>query len=544
MEISVHLRAIYIGIAILVFLNPEYRFFGSYIATVIIYSNIATWLKILYNFTLYPRFFTPLKNLPTPLKRTWLKGNTDSILLEAPFANMREWIKSVPNEGLIRYYMVGNLERVLLTSPKALGEVLVHKAYDFEKPSLVRIQLQRAAGLGLLLSEGNDHKHQRKELLPAFSYRHIKDLYPIFWSKSTEMVKVIEEVLGARQHPEDNVIQVSDFASRVTLDIVAVAGMDHDFDSLRNPANELNKQFRRIFAQPSTAMKIIALLGIFVFDLRVVQMLPFKRNRECEEGSRVIRDVARQMVREKKERMENKTTTPKDGVDIISVALKSGSFSEENLVDQMMTFLTAGHETTATALQWAVYALCKHPDVQTRLREEIRSNLPPISTENPDIITATQIDSLPYLNAVCNEVLRFHPSVPITVRIASRDTRIIDKPIPKDSFIVIVPGIINRDKELWGPDADTFNPERWLGQGRANSGGASNNYAFLTFLHGPRSCIGQGFAKGELACLIAATVGRFHMELKDPDAEAQLAIGATVAPKDGVLARFTVLDGW
>lgn len=71
---------------------------------------------------------------------------------------MADWIRNVPNDGLIRYYMVGNLERVLLTSPKTLSEVLVHKAYDFCKPELVQLQLRRVTGNGLLLAEGDEHK--------------------------------------------------------------------------------------------------------------------------------------------------------------------------------------------------------------------------------------------------------------------------------------------------------------------------------------------------------------------------------------------------
>lgn len=210
----------------------------------------------------------------------------------------------------------------------------------------------------------------------------------------------------------------------------------------------------------------------------------------------------------------------------------------------MMTFLGAGHETTSTALQWCVYVLCKHPDVQTRLREEIRANLPPISTENPQPPAATDIDNLPYLNAVCNEVLRYHPSVPATIRCASRDTTIIGEPIPKGTLFLIAPEIIGKSKELWGPDADKFNPERWLGPGRANNGGADSNYANLTFLHGPRSCIGQGFAKAELACMVAVVVGKYHMELKNPNAPLEIRQQATVCPKDGVLAKFTNIEGW
>jgi len=377
--------------------------------------------------------------------------------------------------------------------------------------------------------------------MPAFSYRHIKDLYPVFWTKSVEMVNLIQQDIQSRDSTGDNTIQVRNWASRATLDIIGVAGMDHDFDSLRDPGNTLHKSYERIFASPNLATKILLVVGVLLRNVELIQKLPTQRNKEIIEGGEVVRDVARQMVRLKKDKMEDPNATT--GVDIISVAMKSGTFDEENLVDQLMTFLGAGHETTATAMQWAVYALCKNPEIQTRLREEIRTNLPSISIDNPSI-DATAIDNLPYLHAVCNEVFRFHPSVPTTVRTANKDTTLAGTAIPKGTFILIAPDVLNRMENLWGPDADKFNPDRFMDPGMANTGGASSNYAFLTFLHGPRSCIGQGFAKAELACLLAATVGRFQMELKYPDKELKVRAGATVSPEDGVLARFTPLEGW
>lgn len=287
---------------------------------------------------------------------------------------------------------------------------------------------------------------------------------------------------------------------------------------------------------------MLFVLAMLMGSLTLIQKLPTQRNKDIEEGGEVIRNVARQMIQQKKEKMKDPNS--ETGVDIISVALANGTFDDENLVDQLMTFLGAGHETTATALQWAVYALCKNPDVQTRLREEIRANLPPISPENTEPMDATQIDNMPYLHAVCNEVLRFHPSVPNTLRISVKDTTLVGQPIPKGTFFIISPEVVNHMEELWGPDADKFNPDRFMGQGKANNGGANSNYAFLTFLHGPRSCIGQGFAKAELACLLAAMVGRFKFELKDPDAKLELKEGATVSPKDGVMAKFTPVERW
>lgn len=386
------------------------------------------------------------------------------------------------------------------------------------------------------------------------------------------MVNLIEKDLQSRKNPDDNIIQVSDWASRATLDMIGLAGMDHDFDSLQNPDNELCQTYRKFFDSNPLMARILLLLSLFFFDLKLLMKIPIRGNKTAQESHELIRNVARDMICEKREKMEKSkdkvdegSDQSKDGVDIISVAVRSGTFTEENLIDQMMTFLAAGHETTATALQWTIYALCKYPEVQTRLREEIRANLPSVSSGSLEGVSAAAFDSLPYLNAVSNEVLRFHPSVPATVRSATRDTTIADHYVPKGTFLMIAPQVINHSEEFWGPDASVFNPDRWLdtdptpasptstansnpsgptGKRANNTGGASNNYAMLTFLQGPRSCIGQGFAKAELLCLVAAMVGKFDMELAEPEKKLEVRKGATIRPVDGVLVRCKALDGW
>lgn len=353
------------------------------------------------------------------------------------------------------------------------------------------------------------------------------------------MVQRIESTI--KELPaEKKVVEIKDWASRATLDIIGVAGMDRDFEALQHPNNTLNRHYRKSIGEPERHIRIILALAFFIHP-KLSTLLPIQFNRDINEGAKAIRAECRHMIAAMKAKLEKGETM---GVDILSVAMQSGGFSDENLVDQMMTFLLAGHETTSTALQWVVYALCKHPSIQTRLRSEIREKLPSSLREDPSQITAAQIDSLPYLNAVCNEVLRFHPPVPLTARKAIRETIVDNQPIPKGTGVIMCTETINRNPEYWGPDAGVFDPERWLVPGRAKTGGAENNYALLTFIHGPRSCIGQGFSKSELACLVAAMVGRFEMELEDPEKELKIGSGITQAPLDGVRARIKVLEGW
>jgi cytochrome P450 len=284
---------------------------------------------------------------------------------------------------------------------------------------------------------------------------------------------------------------------------------------------------------------MLQFIGIIV-PFWILRRLPIQRDKEVDNARALIRRVCHELIDEKKTKLASGKTTDKD---ILSVAIESGGFSDDNLVDQLMTFLAAGHETTASAMMWAAYLLCKYPDVQKRLREEIRSNLPSLSAANSQI-TAGDIEKLHYLWAVCNETLRFIPSVPLTLRIAAHDTTILDQPIPKNTVIILCPWAVNVSKEQWGPDADQFNPERWMAPGKANTGGAESNYSFLSFLHGPRSCIGKDFAKAEFATLLASWVGSFGMEFAEKDFVLDIGGAVTSKPKGGLKVRMTPLDGW
>jgi cytochrome P450 len=167
----------------------------------------------------------------------------------------------------------------------------------------------------------------------------------------------------------------------------------------------------------------------------------------------------------------------------------------------------------------------------------MHQNIPdPRSLSDPSFDIPGLLESLPYLNAVCKEVLRLYPTLPLSARYAIRDTFIGSSPIPKGTTIFVVPWATNRDPKLWGADADAFRPERWLD---TPNGGADSNYSFVTFFHGPRSCIGQNFARAELRALVAAFVGEFEMQMANPDEKIRVGGTVTSKPVDGMRLRLT-----
>ena len=111
----------------------------------------------------------------------------------------------------------------------------------------------------------------------------------------------------------------------------------------------------------------------------------------------------------------------------------------------------------------------------------------------------------------------------------------------------LAPWAVNRSTKIWGPEAEEFRPERWIDAKTGkpnNTGGVRSNYCNLTFLHGPRSCIGEKFARAELRALIAVFGGRFHVEMADPTEVPEPAGAITTKPKNGMSLKTQVLDGW
>ena len=186
----------------------------------------------------------------------------------------RVWSEQVPNDGVIRYLDMFNSEILIPVSPKALAEVLVQRPYEFIKPPGLVMGLGRILGVGVFLAEGEEHKRQRKDLMPAFAFRHIKELYPIFWSKSSELIQalILHSETGCLDNDEPNVtIDVKDWASRATLDIIGLAGLGRDFDSIKDPDNELIRTYKSIFS-PGRGGQIMA--ALFFIAPWLVRVLP------------------------------------------------------------------------------------------------------------------------------------------------------------------------------------------------------------------------------------------------------------------------------
>ncbi|KAF2402949.1 putative P450 monooxygenase [Trichodelitschia bisporula] len=525
----------------LTLLIPEHLPPHPFVWTLIRTSALNVGLYTLWTVFIYPFFVSPLRHLPQPKGSIPLVGHGYAMFRKPPAKDFLKWVTDIPNDGLIYFRGFLYQDRLLLTNPQTLAEVLVQKSYDFEKPTKLRNFLRRILGDGLIIVEGDEHKFQRKHIMPVFGFRHIKELYPMMWKKAVALTQgVAEEVAEGRDGTKDTVVEVNHWANKVTMDIIGVAGLGRDFGALRNSDDELIQNYEEIL-EP-TLEKVLYFASQIVGPPAIIDRLPLRINKRMKATTGALNRICNELVRDKRKAMEKGGD---EHLDILSVLIKSNNFSDQQLVDQLLTFLAAGHETTSSAFTWTTYLLATHPDIQTRLREEIRSAVS--SGFSPEFDLAGILEGLPLLNAVCNETLRLYPTVPITIRDSIRPTTIGGQFIPKDTQILISPWAVNRSPHLWGDNASEFVPDRWIDAKTGkpnNNGGTSSNYSLLTFLHGPRSCIGERFAKAELRCLVASFVGAFEMEVAFPEEEVVPAGVITTKPRDGMKLRLRPVGTW
>jgi cytochrome P450 len=213
-----------------------------------------------------------------------------------------------------------------------------------------------------------------------------------------------------------------------------------------------------------------------------------------------------------------------------------------------------------------LYYLATQPHWQERLRHELQSAIEHKSYVGvePRLDDGDVLEGLPVLNAVCNETLRYMPTTPVTSRVAGRDTTIMDVSVARGTKILIVPWTLNRSVDLYGPTAEEFDPTRWIdADGKPNNhGGASTNFAFSTFLHGPRRsvtdvqssqfqrlthdarCIGMEYAKGQIRAFVAAFVGRLYFEMAEPGEVIHQSGMFATRPREGLKLKIREVEAW
>ncbi|RHZ54763.1 hypothetical protein Glove_423g70 [Diversispora epigaea] len=453
-----------------------------------------------YKWIIYPLYLSPMCKIPGPPPDHFLLGNFVKLIKEEAGTPQIKWTKDYG--GIVCYRGLFNKPRIAITNPQALQKVLVSDVYDYRKPMLFSVK--KILGEGLVLAEGDVHKRQRKMMNPVFSHSNIKEMIPTF----AEIGHLLKEIwMEKLVDNKERKINIMSYLSKTTLDIIGKVGFNYQFNSLTSES-ELASAYHMIFNTENSFHNLIALLSN---SFQIINKLPIKYNYIIKDASKIIEKVSSKLVNEGLERAKQGNL---QGNDILSVLIKRNEEGKDNekmssdeLKNQIMTFLLAGHETSNSVIGWGLYNLSKDKESQDLLRKELINEFP-----DPNFIpTFDQINKLEYLNAVVKETLRVDPPAPVVLRVSNKDDFINDYFIPKGTIITIPINAIHKLPSIWGPDSNEFKPSRWLDPNISSPDSKINsNYSWIPFLTGARSCIGSKMALNEIKVLLAILIRNFE----------------------------------
>ncbi|KAJ7137572.1 cytochrome P450 [Mycena crocata] len=498
-----------------------------------LFASVAAYAVYLVLKAVYAELVSPFRLLPGPKSTHWFWGNLKDMVNDKAFALDNQWFKQYGRT--IKIHLFFGKMSLRTADIKAMQHILSHTQV-YQKSAGERAGLRRVVGPGILAMEGDAHKQQRKIMNPAFGAPQVRELTSIFVDTSIQL-RDIWATQAARNGGSVRVEALS-WLSKATLDIIGLAGFNYHVNALKTESHdtpdELAQAFDAVFAR-RTGFTMFMLLQLF---FPVLGNIPTKRNNTIKSSQATMMRIGRQLLEESKQEIaENGTFETGRGRDLLTLLVRANTskeipesqrMSDEEVLAQVPTFLVAGHETTSTAVTWALFALTQDLDAQTRLREELFT----LSTDNP---TMDELDSLPYLECVVREVLRLYAPVPVTSRMATRDdilplaTPVTDANgtvhesirVRKGDNIRIPIHALNCDEEIWGPDAKQFVPARWSADADKPISSAIPGVwgHMMTFLGGPRSCIGFRFSLVETKALLFTLVRGFEFELAVPVAD-------------------------
>jgi cytochrome P450 len=419
-----------------------------------------------------------------------------------PFDALAFCVDLAHRYGDIAYYRLG-IRVYQVNHPDLVRQVLIDDAQKYYKPKIVKRALRPIAGEGLLTSDGDLWKRQRKLMQPVF--RH--DLLGAY---GDTMVAAAVELVDSFRDGEVRDMGVE--MANVTLKVVVRTLFGEDLppdvgdigDLLVAALDAANERMNNVVRPPAWA--------------------PTRRNLRERRAIRKIEEILRELIRMRRE-------SGKARKDLLSVLLTAAdadtgeAMSDRQLRDEMMTLFGAGQETTATVLTWTWYLLARQQGVAAKLRDELDRVL------GGRLPAAADLPKLPYTEMVIREAMRLYPPAPAVAREPIEDVRLGGYDVPKGSLVTVSVYALHHDERFFA-DPERFDPERFAAgwEERIPRG------AYVPFGGGPRVCIGNGFAMME-ARLVLATVAQACILSPAGDQEIQPKLMVTPRPNGPIRMR-------
>lgn len=379
-------------------------------------------------------------------------------------------------------FQVGSDRVYFVNSPEGVRDVLVNHYDNFLK-GRGRTEGWKLIGQGILLSDGQLHKRQRRLTMPAFHRQRIA-------SYAEEMGAAAARCSARWQDGET--LDIWPELLRLTLGVVGrtlfSADVESRNDEVGTALQDLMVRFRA-FKLPGSGL---------------LDRLPLPQIRRLHRGQQRLRDLVLKLI-------DDRRRTGHDHGDLLSMLIlaedeeSADVMTPEQIWQEALTIFIGGFDTIATALMWTFYALSQNPEAEARLHSELDAVL-----EGGRAATFEDLKQLQYTERVLNEAMRLYPPTWRLVRRALRDFPLGDHFIPAGALVVLCQYTMHRDPRFF-PEPEAFDPDRWTPEART----ARPSYSFFPFGGGPRRCIGESFATTEGVLLLATLSRHWRMRLAE-----------------------------
>lgn len=421
------------------------------------------------------------------------------------------WSEDFYDEPIVVYRTLG-LETVFVMDPELIQQILLDNSESFTKRPLYDHVLGGAGGKGLLIAEGDDWRWQRRIAAPLFRSEELLAHVPAFAEACTP-------VLARWSAAEPGSLQV------IGRDMTTSA-MQALEDTILGA--DLSAADRKMIADAGTAFLQPTPWKIALAALKLPEWTPHPGSLGMRRAAGNLRKVAERVL-------ANRRQDRGDDAALLGRLVSArdpgtgAKMPDSLIIDNVVTFLMVGQETTAQALTWTLYLLALFPEWQEKIRAEVRR----IAGKGP--LHGDQVQELAELEAVFLEAMRLYPPAPNLMRIATRRVKLGDVELGPGATINIPIYVVHRHRRLW-QDPLRFDPSRFGAEARA----ARHRCAYMPFSTGPRSCIGGAFSMIEVKTMLATLLARARFDL--PDREVPLPLARiTLRPKQGLKLKVTML---
>jgi cytochrome P450 len=404
----------------------------------------------------------------------------------------------------------------VVSDPRAIERVLLGNVANYRKDTLQRRIVSAGFTNGLLMAEAEQWRSQRRTLAPMFARKTVIGFAPIMLQAA--------EALAARwaQTGEDEIIDVAAEVTRVTLDVLRQTIFS---DGLSRATEDFRDAMRTYFdtigqIDPFDVLNLPDMIprltrwkarpALRFFESAVDTIIARRRRRLAEEPDRVERDILTLLLQAQD-------------------AETGRSLSEAEVKANIITFIAAGHETTANALAWSLFLLSQSPAWSERVAAEAAREL----GSGMGRSRAGTAEQLVETRAVVEEAIRLYPPLAAISREALAPDELAGHAIAAGTTVVIAPYVLHRHRRLW-ERPDLFDPTRFLPDAREKI----DRYVYLPFGAGPRICIGASFALQEATLVLATIMRRFQLQVA-PGFAVWPQLRVTLRPRGGLPMRIT-----